>query len=92
MLRRTLALFALLTLPAMAQEEPIDETLPPDSDRRTRYQSVTHIDFEKIDVAATLEGPGIDLISEPHREGFNPLIRLRGNFNDMMDQSVAEVR
>jgi hypothetical protein len=92
MLRRSLALFALLTLPAFAQEDPVDDSLPPDSGRRTRYSEVTHIDFGKLDVVATLEGPAVKLLGEPRREGFNPLIRLRGNFDEMMEQSVDEVR
>jgi hypothetical protein len=92
MLRRSLALFALLTLPAFAQDDSADDTLPPDADRRTRYSDVTHIDFEKLDVEATLEGPGIEWFNERTGGTFHPFIRVRTNFDDMMEQSIDEVR
>jgi hypothetical protein len=92
MFRRSLFLFLALSLPVLAQEDVEEDALPPENGRRTRYQAVSHIDFEKLDVLASLEGPSLDLLAETKREGFNPLIRLRADFGDMMEQSVDEVR
>jgi len=90
MLRRSLVLFALLTLPAHAQEDA--DTLPPDSSRRVRYQDVTHIDLEIIDVEGTVVKPEVISIGVLGSMVFNPFFPLRANFDAEMEASVNEVR
>jgi len=90
MLRRSLVLFALLTLPAHAQEE--SDALASDTSRRVRYQDVTHIDIDVIDIEGTVVKPEINLLPERVRARFSPLITLRRDFADAMEASVDEVR
>ncbi len=90
MLRRSLVIFALLTLPAYAQDNADEPT--PETSRRLRYQSVTHMDLEGADINAPVQGPDISLLPERVRARFNPLITLRADFSDAMDASVDEVR
>ena len=94
MSRRTLALVPLLLVlasPATAQEEEDDSSAPGEG-RRVTYQSVTHIDIEDVDINAIVVGPELQLLPERVRGRFNPLIRLRTDFDDAMNGSVDEVR
>ncbi len=90
MLRRSLALFFVLALPALAQEEA--DATSPETSRKIRYQDVTHLDLEGADVNAPIQGPEIHMLPERVRARFNPLIQLRVTFNDALEESVDEVR
>lgn len=93
MFRRSLFLFLALSLPALAQEDvEQDETPTTESGRRIVYQSETHLDMEDVDVNAPIQGPEISLLPERIRARFNPMIKLRADFDDAMDSSVDEVR
>jgi hypothetical protein len=89
-MNRTRAFFALLgatllfTQPAAAQEE--------DAGRQVKYKERTEIDFEDVDVNGELVKPAGALLIDRKRASFNPLIRLREDFNDEMKQSVDEVK
>jgi hypothetical protein len=71
------------TLPAMAQEE---------ADRQIKYKERTEIDFEGVDVSGELVKPQGQLLLDRKRANFNPLIRLREDFNDEMRRSLNEVK
>jgi hypothetical protein len=73
---------------AFAQDDETDA----DSGRKIKYQERTEIDFEAVDVAGELVKPQGSLLVEHKRASFNPLIRLRTDFNDEMNQSINEVR
>jgi hypothetical protein len=92
MLRRTLFLFLALSLPALAQEDADEDATSPEAGRRIIYQSETHLDMEGADVNAPHQGPEISLLPERVRARFNPMIKLRADFDDAMDSSVDEVR
>lgn len=88
MLRKTLALAGVLAFsaaPALAQEED-------DSGRQVKYKERTEIDFEGVDVQGELVKPQGQLLLDRRKASFNPLIRLREDFNNEMKQSVDEVK
>ena len=82
----TIALLALTATPALAQDD--DEA----SGRRVTYKSKTEIDFEAVEVAGELVKPQGALLLDRKRGSFNPLIKLRADFNDEMDSSVDEIK
>lgn len=73
---------ATLATPALAQ----------DSDRQVKYKARTEIDFEGVDVQGELVKPQGQLLLDRRKAEFNPLIRLREDFNVEMKQSVDEVK
>jgi hypothetical protein len=92
MLRRTLCLasvLALLSLPALAQ----DESEEPAPSRKVRYREVTEIIIgDDVDVNAPVLRPELSLLPERLRGRFDPMIELRRDFDDAMQSSVDEVR
>ncbi|MCP4868952.1 MAG: hypothetical protein GY898_09555 [Proteobacteria bacterium] len=89
-MRRTFAvLLALLVsatfaVPVMAQDE--------DSDANVRYKKKTEIDFEDVSVDGELKKPHGAYLLDKRQSSFNPLIRLKENFNEEMLNSVNQVR
>ncbi len=81
------ALGNLLALPAFAQEEVDTET-----GRSIKYKERTEIDFEGVDVTGELVKPQGQLLLDRRKANFNPLIKLRENWNDEMRQSVDEIK
>jgi hypothetical protein len=72
-----------MSAPAMAQD---------DGDRKIIYKTRTEIDFEGVDVSGELVKPQGALLLDRKKGSFNPLIRLREEFNQEMDQSVNYIR
>ena len=58
----------------------------------TRYAERTEIIFDPGLVEAGLVGPGNAMLLERKRASFNPMVQLRTDFADLMDQDVAQVR
>ena len=83
-----LVLLPLLSTAAMAQDEETD----PDSGRQVKYKARTEIDFEGVDVSGELVKPQGQLLLDRKKANFNPLIRLREDFNEEMRQSIDEVK
>lgn len=83
---RLLTFSLLVSVPslALAQEET--------EGREVRYKERTEIDFDGVDVEGELVKPSGQLLSERRKANFNPLIRLRLNFNEEMKRSVDEVK
>ena len=63
-----------------------------EEDRRVQYQSRTEIDFEGVEVAGELVKPQGALLLDRKRASFNPLIKIRTDFNQEMSESVNEVK
>jgi hypothetical protein len=84
----TLSLLSLSTS-AWAQDEEGGESAEA---RKVQYASKTEIDFAGLDVAGELVKPSGSLIGERKRANFNPLIRLRTDFNAEMAESVDEIK
>ncbi len=75
-------IFYLLMSLALGQE----------SDRQIRYQKKTEIDFEALDIEGEMVKPQGSLVMDRSRASFNPLIRLRTDFNVEMSNSVTEIK
>lgn len=92
---RTLPLLlAILTLSlsstaAFAQDEEAGDDA---AGRRIVYKSKTEIDFEGVEVAGELVKPQGALLLDRKRGSFNPLIKLRADFNLEMDNSVDQIK
>jgi len=56
------------------------------------YKAKTEIDFEGVEIAGELVKPQGQLILDRQRAQFNPLIKLRIDFDDEMDSTVAEIK
>ena len=73
-------LLLLLTL-AQEVEEP-----------KVIYKKETEIDFEALEIEGELVKPQGNLILERKRANFNPLIRLKQDFNAEIKQSVGDIQ
>ena len=56
------------------------------------YKERTEIDFEGVEVQGELVKPQGSLLLERKHAKFNPMIKLRTDFDDEMDQSVKEIK
>lgn len=84
-MRRVILIAALLfAQPANAKDEQ--------EDRKVTYRQKTEIDFEGLDVNAALVKPAGSLVLERKQASFNPLIKLRTNFNEEIDKSTDEIK
>ena len=89
-MRRTFIFFvallisALVAMPAIAQDG--------DSAPEVRYKKRTEIDFEDVSVDGELKKPHGAYLLDKRQSSFNPLIRLKENFNEEMVNSVNQVR
>ncbi len=72
--------FLLLLALAQETEEP-----------KVKYQKETVIDFEGLEIEGELVRPQGNLILERKRANFNPLIRLRQDFDVEMSESSKEI-
>lgn len=63
-----------------------------DEEREVKYSERTEIDFEGLDVNGELVKPQGALLLDRKRASFNPLIRLRTDFNQEMAESVDEIK
>lgn len=79
-------LFALSAGTAMAQDEEGS------GGQKVIYKEKTEIDFEGLEVAGELVKPSGALLLDRKRASFNPLIKLRTDFNDEMDRSVDQIK
>jgi len=53
---------------------------------------MTEIDFEDLEIEGVLQRPQSALVPECKKANFNPLIKLRVNLNEEIEESVHEVR
>lgn len=84
-MRRIAIIAALLfAQPAKAGDE--------EEDRKVVYKQKTEIDFSDLNVEAALVKPQGILTIERKQASFNPLIKLRSNFNQEIDASTDEIK
>ena len=62
------------------------------SGQQVKYKERTVIDFEGVDVTGELVKPSGALLLDRRKADFNPLIKLRKDFNLEMKQSVDKVK
>ena len=84
---RFLVLFLMFSTTAMA-EDPVS----PDEDRKVVYKQRTEIDFEGVEVEGALVRPQGALILDRKIGSFNPLIRLRMDFEPELNNSVNLIK
>ncbi len=56
------------------------------------YKQKTEIDFDGVEVQGELVKPQGSLLLERKHAKFNPMIKLRTDFDDEMDKSVNEIK
>jgi hypothetical protein len=71
-----------------ADSVEIDES----SDRKVIYRQKTEIDFEGLDIEGILVKPSSSLILERKKAAFNPLVKIRTDWNDMIEESIDEAK
>ena len=87
-LLRITAILSMMMLPGHSWAGDEDE----ESDRKITYKQKTEIDFEGLEIEGVLQKPQSALILERKKANFNPLIKLRTDWKDEMDQSVDEIK
>jgi hypothetical protein len=81
-------LFFLITKVALAGDD-----VERDQDgNRVVYKSKTEIDFEDLEIEGVLQKPQSALVLERKKANFNPLIKLRTDWNDAIQDSVDEIK
>jgi hypothetical protein len=83
-------MFRFFTL--LAATSFLGSTAVAQDDGRVKYKERTVIDFEGVDVTGDLVKPQGQLLLERKRANFNPLIRLRTDFNVEMKRSIDQVK
>lgn len=56
------------------------------------YKAKTEIDFEGVEIEGELVKPQGTLVLDRRHAKFNPMIKLRTDFDDEMDKSVDEIK
>jgi len=77
-------LLLLVSAPAYADES--------ENEPEVIYKQRTEIDFEGLEIEGELIKPQGALLLDRRRAHFNPLIKLRRDFDDEMDKSVDEIK
>lgn len=84
-----LATIGSYAAPALADDS---DEIDAESGRKIQYKSKTEIDFEGLDVEGEMVKPSSALVLDRKKAAFNPLIKMRENFNPEMEESIDEVR
>ena len=63
-----------------------------DGDAKVVYRKETTIDFEDLEIEGTLIKPQSTLVLERKKASFNPLIKLRTDWNDEIEKNLDEVK
>ena len=56
------------------------------------YKQKTEIDFDGVEVQGELVKPQGSLLLERKHAKFNPMIKLRTDFDDLMEDSIQEIK
>ena len=81
-----IAIFSIMGS-AFADDSDLEE-----SDRKVIYKQKTEIDFESLDVEATIQRPQSSLILERKRSAFNPLVKIRSDWDDLIQEEIGEAK
>jgi hypothetical protein len=63
-----------------------------DSSGKVVYKQRTEIDFDDLEIEGALERPSSQLLQERKGAKFNPLIKLRENWDPEMEQSIGDIK
>ena len=61
-------------------------------DRTVEYKKKTEIDFEALDISGEMVKPQGSIIMDRKKAEFNPLIRIRKDFNQEIANSVGDIK
>jgi hypothetical protein len=61
-------------------------------DKNIIYKQVTEIEMKGAGVLAQAETPSGAFVSSPQRPTFNPMIKLRSDFDAEVDWSIDDIR
>ncbi|GEM_PF-3310084 len=83
--------------PAHADDEPAEEAVDASEtadvdESRVRYQRVTEIEGDGLNLTGTIKGPDGSIVSLRRSAQFRPLVKLREHFNPEMAGSVNSIR
>jgi len=81
-------LFVFLVLSA----SPVLADEPPAKEPQIVYKEKTEIDFEGLEIEGELIKPQGSLLLDRRAATFNPLIKLRKDFDLEMEKSVDEIK
>jgi len=81
---RYLILAPLLLLAGDAKAE--------DDEPKKVYRKETTIDFEELEIEGILVKPQSALVLERKKASFNPLIKLRTDWNDEIEKNLDEIK
>jgi hypothetical protein len=81
-------LFLLFAALAFAGDDDLDE----DSGRKVTYKQKTEIDFESLEVEGTLVKPSSSLVLERKKAAFNPLVKIRTDWDDVIEESIDDAK
>jgi|SRR5688572_23154503 hypothetical protein len=87
-----IALSGTTSATAFAQDEEGTSAGTDDAGQKVLYKKKTEIDFEGLDVSGELVKPSGMLLLDRKRAAFNPLIKIRSDFNEEMSASVDEIK
>jgi hypothetical protein len=60
--------------------------------QKVTYKSKTEIDFEDLEIEGVLQKPQSALILERKKASFNPLIKIRTDWNSEIAESTDEIK
>ncbi len=83
-------LFALTALLGLAVAAPL--AVAQDDEANVQYKKKTEIDFDDVGVDGELKKPHGAYLLDKRQSSFNPLIRLKEDFNQEMVESVNQIR
>ncbi len=63
-----------------------------DDEPKKVYRKETTIDFEELEIEGVLIKPQSALVLERKKASFNPLIKLRTDWNDQIEENLDEVK
>lgn len=63
-----------------------------DGETKVVYRQVSAIDFEDLEIEGILVKPQSALVLERKKASFNPLIKLRTDWNDEIEKNIDEVK
>jgi len=69
-----------------------DDSLDEDSNRKIIYKQRTEIDFESLEVEGVLVKPSSSLVLERKKAAFNPLVKIRTDWDDMIEESIDDAK
>ena len=87
---KRVVLFGLTALLGLAVAAPV--AVAQDDEANVRYKKKTEIDFDDVGVDGELKKPHGAYLLDKRQSSFNPLIRLKEDFNQEMVESVNQIR